>query len=177
MSAAGPDCTATPPPAQGRWDKPANRPQARMNADAGRRKSAGTTQGQCRDNAGTISLSVGSPPRCRPACPDPAPLEPGHPATADCSPAGLAPGLPPGESFPATAAGAKDTPAAALPGPKAPALVRDRAHSVTRHGRAWAVHDPAGELVALTLYRKGAAEVVRRLEAVRQAGPTKGASA
>lgn len=40
-----------------------------------------------------------------------------------------------------------------------------RAHSITRRGRAWAVHDPAGELVALVLYRKGAAEVVRRLDA------------
>lgn len=35
-------------------------------------------------------------------------------------------------------------------------------HTLAKRGRAWAVHDPAGELVALTLYRKGAAEVVRR---------------
>ncbi len=36
---------------------------------------------------------------------------------------------------------------------------------MVKRGRAWALHDPAGELVALVLYRKGAAEVVRRLEA------------
>lgn len=41
----------------------------------------------------------------------------------------------------------------------------ERVHSMVKRGRAWAVHDPAGELVALVLYRKGAAEVVRRLEA------------
>lgn len=39
------------------------------------------------------------------------------------------------------------------------------AHTFAKRGRAWAVHDPAGELVALVLYRKGAREVVRRLEA------------
>jgi hypothetical protein len=46
-----------------------------------------------------------------------------------------------------------------------PLPLRQRAHSMTKRGRAWAVHDPAGELVALVLYRKGAAEVVRRLDA------------
>lgn len=37
-------------------------------------------------------------------------------------------------------------------------------HAFTKRGRAWAVTDPLGELVALVLYRKGAAEVVRRLD-------------
>ena len=32
-------------------------------------------------------------------------------------------------------------------------------------GRAWAVWDPAGVLVCLCLYRRGAREVVRRLAA------------
>ena len=44
-------------------------------------------------------------------------------------------------------------------------------HTLTKRGRAWAVHDPAGELVALVLYRKGAAEVVRRLDAGTEARP------
>ena len=34
---------------------------------------------------------------------------------------------------------------------------------IRRHGRAFAVHDPAGDLVVIALYRKGAEEVVRRL--------------
>jgi hypothetical protein len=32
-----------------------------------------------------------------------------------------------------------------------------------KHGRWWEVGDPAAELVCLTVYRKGAREVVRRL--------------
>ena len=35
---------------------------------------------------------------------------------------------------------------------------------VRRHGRHWEVRDPAGEVVCLTVYRRGAAEVVRRLK-------------
>ncbi len=34
---------------------------------------------------------------------------------------------------------------------------------ITRRGRFWAVHDGAGQLVCLAVYRKGAREVVRRL--------------
>jgi hypothetical protein len=34
-----------------------------------------------------------------------------------------------------------------------------------KHSRWWEVHDPDDELVCLTLYRKGAREVVRRLAA------------
>lgn len=33
------------------------------------------------------------------------------------------------------------------------------------HSRYWEVRDPEGELVCLTVYRKGAREVVRRLAA------------
>ena len=39
------------------------------------------------------------------------------------------------------------------------------AFTVTKHGRSrhWAVHDPAGELVCLCVYKRGAVEVIRRL--------------
>ena len=40
-----------------------------------------------------------------------------------------------------------------------------------RHGREWAVLDEDGTLIALCVYRKGAQEVVRRLEAARQSRP------
>lgn len=36
--------------------------------------------------------------------------------------------------------------------------------AVRRYGRHWEVRDPAGEIVCLTVYRRGAAEVVRRLK-------------
>ncbi len=38
--------------------------------------------------------------------------------------------------------------------------------TVTKHGpsRFWAVHDPAGELVCVCVYKRGAVEVIRRLE-------------
>lgn len=42
-------------------------------------------------------------------------------------------------------------------------------YSITPEGRAWAVRDAAGELVALTVYKCGAVEVVRRLEAAEAA--------
>jgi hypothetical protein len=32
-----------------------------------------------------------------------------------------------------------------------------------RHSRFWAVHDPAGELVCVCVYKRGAFEVARRL--------------
>jgi hypothetical protein len=32
-----------------------------------------------------------------------------------------------------------------------------------RHSRYWAVHDPAGELVCVCVYKRGAVEVARRL--------------
>ena len=34
---------------------------------------------------------------------------------------------------------------------------------VRRYGRHWEVRDPSGEIICLTVYRRGAAEVVRRL--------------
>jgi hypothetical protein len=37
--------------------------------------------------------------------------------------------------------------------------------NVTKHGRFWAVRDTAGELVCLCVYKRGAAEVARRLRA------------
>lgn len=38
-------------------------------------------------------------------------------------------------------------------------------YTIQRKGRAWALHDQDGILVCLTLYRRGALEVVRRLVA------------
>jgi hypothetical protein len=41
-----------------------------------------------------------------------------------------------------------------------------RAHgsyAVTRRNRHWEVRDPTGELVCLTVYKRGANEVVRRM--------------
>jgi len=35
---------------------------------------------------------------------------------------------------------------------------------VRRFGRHWEVRDPEGQLVCLTVYRRGAAEVIRRLK-------------
>ena len=48
----------------------------------------------------------------------------------------------------------------------APAAARP-AYTITKrkHARWWEVRDPADELVCLTVYRKGAREVVRRLAA------------
>jgi hypothetical protein len=34
--------------------------------------------------------------------------------------------------------------------------------SIRKYGRYWALYDDAGELVCVCLYRKGAAEVLRR---------------
>ena len=38
-----------------------------------------------------------------------------------------------------------------------------KALQIVRRGRFWAVHDGAGQLVCIAVYRKGAREVVRRL--------------
>ena len=35
---------------------------------------------------------------------------------------------------------------------------------IRKYGRYWAVYDGAGELVCVCLYKKGAAEVLRRLQ-------------
>ena len=39
--------------------------------------------------------------------------------------------------------------------------------TITKRGRFWAVHDANGQLVCLTVYKKGAREVVRRLTEYR----------
>jgi hypothetical protein len=36
--------------------------------------------------------------------------------------------------------------------------------TIRKYGRYWALYDEAGELVCVCLYRKGAAEVLRRLQ-------------
>ena len=46
-----------------------------------------------------------------------------------------------------------------------PAADPQRGYTIGRHGRNWTVKDPAGQLVCITAYRKGALEVVRRLAA------------
>ena len=37
--------------------------------------------------------------------------------------------------------------------------------SLSRYGRHWAVYDQSGALVCLCVYKKGAHEVIRRMEA------------
>jgi hypothetical protein len=50
--------------------------------------------------------------------------------------------------------------------PKDPAPAATKpAYTIIKHSRWWEVRDPADELVCLTVYRKGAREVVRRLAA------------
>lgn len=48
---------------------------------------------------------------------------------------------------------------------QAPAATTQPAYTIQRKERSrfWEVIDPAGELVCITVYRRGAAEVVRRL--------------
>ena len=40
-------------------------------------------------------------------------------------------------------------------------------YSMEKYGRNWMVIDPAGQLVCITIYKKDALEVVRRLAAQR----------
>jgi len=40
--------------------------------------------------------------------------------------------------------------------------------TITKRGRFWAVHDGEGQLICLTVYKKGAREVVRRLTEVTE---------
>ena len=49
----------------------------------------------------------------------------------------------------------------------APAPNEQPAYAIIKQGKSrwWEVRDPAGELVCLTVYRRGAREVVRRLSA------------
>jgi|GEM_PF-1940501 len=41
----------------------------------------------------------------------------------------------------------------------------DHRYTLDRRGRHWEVRDPTGTLVCLTVYKRGAAEVIRRLSA------------
>jgi uncharacterized protein (DUF2147 family) len=61
---------------------------------------------------------------------------------------------------PATRSVAHDSQDAA---PATPAADPQHGYSIGKHGRNWYVLDPAGELVCLTVYKRGAEEVVRRL--------------
>ena len=45
--------------------------------------------------------------------------------------------------------------------------MRIQRYGNTRH---WAVYDDAGQLICLCVYKKGAEEVVRRLEAIASSG-------
>jgi hypothetical protein len=47
----------------------------------------------------------------------------------------------------------------------APAADPQRGYTIRSHGRNWRVIDPASQLVCITVYKKGAVEVVRRLAA------------
>lgn len=47
--------------------------------------------------------------------------------------------------------------------PAAPATQVQGPYAIMRYHRHWAVVDPADELVCLTVYKRGAVEVVRRL--------------
>ena len=48
---------------------------------------------------------------------------------------------------------------------------------IAARGRFWAVHDRHGQLVCVTVYKKGAREVVRRLSLVPRTRPPRKASA
>lgn len=45
------------------------------------------------------------------------------------------------------------------------AAQRKTTYTITRRDRYWEVRDPEGELVCLTVYKRGAMEVVQRLRA------------
>jgi len=38
---------------------------------------------------------------------------------------------------------------------------------IKKYGRAWAVYDEQGNLICLTVYKKGAIEVIRRLQDIK----------
>ena len=48
---------------------------------------------------------------------------------------------------------------------------------IAARGRFWSVHDRHGQLVCVTVYKKGAREVVRRLSLMHHARPRRKASA
>ncbi len=47
--------------------------------------------------------------------------------------------------------------------PEAPAAAPELGYKIKRRGKFWEVLDGAGELVCMTVYKRGAVEVVRRL--------------
>jgi hypothetical protein len=47
--------------------------------------------------------------------------------------------------------------------PEAPAAAPQPGYKIKRRGKFWEVLDSAGELVCMTVYKRGAVEVVRRL--------------
>ncbi len=51
------------------------------------------------------------------------------------------------------------------PGPRAVPRAIRRGYTIRKNDRNWAVIDPQGQLVCLTVYKRGAVEVVRRLAA------------
>ena len=53
--------------------------------------------------------------------------------------------------------------------PQRPAASDYAPFEVRRYGRHWEVRDATGELVCLTVYRRGAAEVIRRLKLSQEA--------
>jgi hypothetical protein len=48
--------------------------------------------------------------------------------------------------------------------PAAPAAQQQPGYTIQKWDRSWKLLDPQGELVCLTVYKKGAQEVIRRLE-------------
>jgi hypothetical protein len=48
----------------------------------------------------------------------------------------------------------------------------DASMTITKHGRFFALHDTGGELIAITVYKKGAQEIIRRLNAAEAFGVT-----
>ena len=47
--------------------------------------------------------------------------------------------------------------------PEAPTAAPQPGYKIKRRGKFWEVVDAAGELVCMTVYKRGAVEVVRRL--------------
>jgi hypothetical protein len=54
---------------------------------------------------------------------------------------------------------------------RTPAPAESSAFSIKRRNRFWEVVDAAGSLVCLTVYKRGAVEVVRRLEGTTEVRP------
>jgi hypothetical protein len=46
-------------------------------------------------------------------------------------------------------------------------MISDESVTISKRGRFWAVHDEAGELICICVYKRGALEVARRLISTR----------